>query len=88
MKQLHMTCGQVMAILYSWLAMSLRSVQTMLPSSYSTILTFTFATISTLIPSDEAIHRHMPGQIFHIQDRHILKQPRCVHRSRGDFDSS
>jgi len=45
--------------LYSRLATSLRSLPIILPLYYSTILTSTFATFSTDIPSYEAIHRRM-----------------------------
>jgi len=58
----HVTCpgpGNTCCI-YSWLAMSLRSVAILLPLYYSTILTSTFATISTDVPSYEAIHGRMP----------------------------
>jgi len=77
-----------MLALYSRLATSLRSLAIILPYLplyYSTILTSTCATVSTDIPSYEAIHRRMPLQLtlispmgqrachlpFHIESRPI-----------------
>jgi len=54
--------GRVIPALYSWLATSLRSLAIILPLYYSTILTSTCATVSTDIPSYEAIHGRMPLQ--------------------------
>jgi len=55
--------GRVIPAFYSPLAMSLRSLAIVLPLYYSTILTSTCATISTDIPSYQAIHGHMPLQM-------------------------
>ena len=52
--------GWVTPALFSRLAMSLRSLAIILPLYYSTILTSTFATVSTDIPSYEAIHGRKP----------------------------
>jgi len=52
-------------IIYSQLATSLRSLAIILPqlpSYYSTIMSSTFATVSTDIPSYDTIHRHMSLQ--------------------------
>jgi hypothetical protein len=51
------------SFIYSWLATSLRSLAIILPYLplyYSTILTSTWATVSTEIPSYEDIHGRMP----------------------------
>jgi hypothetical protein len=60
--RLHVTCpGQGnTSFIYSRLATSLRSLAIMIPLYYSTILTSTFATVSTDIPSYEAIHERTP----------------------------
>jgi hypothetical protein len=55
--------GRVIPAVYSRLATSFRSlviILTYLPLYYSTIWTSTFATVSTDIPSYEAIHGRMP----------------------------
>ena len=60
--RLHVTCpgpGNT-SFRYSRLAMSLRSLAIILPLYYSTVLTSTCATVSTDIPSYEAIHGRMP----------------------------
>jgi len=65
--RLHVMCpgpGNT-SFIYSRLATSLRSLAIILlylPLYYSTILTSTCATVSTDIPSYEAIHRRMPLQ--------------------------
>jgi len=67
--RLHVTCpgpGNTRFI-YCRLATSLRSlaiILSYLPLYYSTILTSTFATVSTDIPSYEAIHGRMPLQYY------------------------
>ena len=62
MARLHVTCPEPgnTRIIYSRLATSLRSLAIILPLYYSTILTSTCATVSTDIPSYEAIHGRMP----------------------------
>jgi len=64
MARLHMTCPEPgNPALYSWLATSLRSpaiILLYLPLYYCAILTSTFATVSTDIPSYQAIHGRMP----------------------------
>jgi len=63
--RLHVTCpgpGNT-SFIYSRLATSLRSLAIILPWYYSTILTSTCATVSTDIPSYEAIHGRMPLQM-------------------------
>jgi len=67
--RLHVTCpGPVNTrFIYSRLATSLRSLAIILPYLplyYSTILTSTFPTVSTDIPSYEAIHGRMPLHII------------------------
>ena len=66
MAWLYVTCpGPGNTRLYSRLAMSLRSLAIILPYLpiyYSTILTSTCATVSTDIPSYEAIHGRIPLQ--------------------------
>jgi len=54
--------GRVISASYSQLAMSLRSLTIILPLYYSTILTSKCATLSTDIPSYEAIHGRMALQ--------------------------
>ena len=67
--RLHVTCpgpGST-CFIYSRLALSLRSLAiillTITTMHYSTLLTSTFATVSTDIPSYEAIHGCMPLQM-------------------------
>ena len=62
MAGLHVTCpgpGNT-CLIYSQLVTSLRSPAIILRLYYSTILTSTFATVSTDIPSNEDIHGRMP----------------------------
>jgi len=54
--------GRVTFALYSQLSTSLRSLPIILPSYYSTILTSMCATVSTDIPSYQAIHECIPLQ--------------------------
>jgi len=62
MARLHVACpgpGNT-SFIYSWLATSLRYLAIIFTLYYSTIWTSTCATVSTDIPSYEAIHRRMP----------------------------
>jgi len=79
--RLHVTCpgpGNT-SFIYSRLATSHRSVAIILPYLplyNSTILTSTFPTVSTDIPSYEAIQRRMPLQ--HHQDLSSCQWPNCI----------
>jgi len=69
--------------IHSWLATSLRSLAVILsylPLYYSTIWTSTVATISSDIPSYEAIHGHMPlnpATKIHFADEYTTEVPLC-----------
>jgi hypothetical protein len=82
--RLHVTCpgpGNT-SFIYSRLATSLRSLAIILPELpiyYFTIMTSTFATVSTDIPSYEAIHGRMPLQYVTVMCNIWSLVPHCLY---------
>jgi len=74
MAQLHITCpgpGNT-SFIHSQLTSSLRSLAIFLPLYYSTVLSSTFATISTDISSYMAIHQRMPIHSIRLNNKSSL----------------